>query len=212
MKDLLNRTVVDGPHLTCLVAKDKNTATITFGGSKNRAMSDLIPMGVKRPIRVWLSLLFSVSLDDDGDFLTITQSAMSLFSTDKRDDHALIVGVDFARDPGNKYPGSHLHVSGGRDDLDRIYGGNERKVRKLRDLHLPVGGKRFRPTLEDLIEFMILEEMVTPRDGWEAVVQEHRERWEILQTKAAARKHQEAVAEVLRSKGWTVDPPPAALQ
>jgi hypothetical protein len=71
----------------------------------------------------------------------------------------------------------------------------------------PSGGKRFRPTLEDLIEFMILEEMVEPRDGWEAKVKEHRDRWELLQTKAAVRSHQEAAAEVLRSKGWTVVPP-----
>ncbi len=204
---LLNGTVTDGPRLSCLIADDNNTATISFGGNRRRAMSQLIPMGVSGPTRVWLSLFYSVALDRDRDFLEITQSAMTLFSEDRRADDALIVSIDFARDPGNKYPGAHLHVGGNRSDLDRIYGGDERKVRKLRDLHFPVGGKRFRPTLEDLVEFMVLEEMAVPRNGWESMVQKHRELWMERQARAAVRNHQDAAAEVLRSKGWTVEPP-----
>ena len=44
-------------------------------------------------------------------------------------------------------------------------------------MHFPVGGfpepdssVRFRPILEDFIEMLILEEMVDPREGWEAAV------------------------------------------
>lgn len=209
LSDLLNGTVTNGPRLTVLFPRGKNTANIGYRTSRRSAMSELIPIGVSGPPRVWLSLVFTVSLDGDGDFLMITQSAMGLFTAPTREDDALIVSVDYARHPGNKYPGSHLHVGGHRDDLDVLYGGDARKARKLRDLHLPVGGKRFRPTLEDLVEFMVLEEMVEPRDGWEAKVKEHRDIWELRQTKAAVRNHQAAAAEVLRSKGWKVEPPAA---
>lgn len=40
------------------------------------------------------------------------------------------------------------------------------KPPKTQLLHLPVGGKRFRPALEDVIEFAIEELAVTPKDDW----------------------------------------------
>ena len=39
---------------------------------------------------------------------------------------------------------------------------------KPADLHLPVGGRRFRPCLEDIIEFCILERVVGPLAGPQA--------------------------------------------
>jgi hypothetical protein len=98
-------------------------------------------------------------------------------------------------------------VGGDRADLETLYHGDATRIRKLRDLHFPVGGLRFRPTLEDVIEFVIHEEMVIPREGWEDAVKEHRARWTELQVKAAARRHPEHAAAALRACGWTVEPP-----
>ncbi len=160
----------------------------------------------KKPA-VFLYLLHSYEFDPEGVYLTMTQSTMSLYTSPDMEDDQLIVGIDYARNPGNQFPGAHLHVAGKRDDLDAIYLGNERKTRKLRDLHFPVGGKRFRPTLEDLVEFTITEEMVDPRPGWEQVVKDHRARWEAIQVKAAVRRNQEDAADALREAGWDVNPP-----
>src|SRR5690606_9032915 len=118
-----------------------------------------------------------------------------------------ILSVDYVRDPVNQYPGSHLHVGGHRDGLTEICKGSDSASTKLRDLHLPVGGKRFRPSLEDVIEFVILEGMADGRPGWEAVVAEGRALWEERQLKALVRRSPETAAESLRAAGWTVTPP-----
>ena len=156
---------------------------------------------------VYLDLAHYCELDPEGRYLTMTQSTMSLDTSAEMADDELLVGIDYVRDPTNQFPGSHLHVAGQRDDLDDIYLGDERKRRKLRDLHLPVGGKRFRPTLEDLLAFTITEEMVEPRDGWRAVIDEHRATWTQVQVKAAARRNPEDAAAALAEAGWTVTPP-----
>ncbi len=156
---------------------------------------------------VFLYLLHSYEFDPEGLYLTMAQSTMSLYTSPDMQDDQLIVGIDYARDPRNQFPGAHLHVAGQRDDLDAVYLGDKRKTRKLRDLHFPVGGKRFRPTLEDLVEFMVTEEMVDPRPGWEHVVERHRARWNAIQVKAAVRRNQEDAAAALQEAGWCTTTP-----
>lgn len=36
----------------------------------------------------------------------------------------------------------------------------------MQRLHFPVGGRRFRPILEDVIEFLIAEKLAEPRARW----------------------------------------------
>ena len=207
ISDLLNNTVTDGIRIS--------TATTPGGRAvMGRGVTDKNPDPKPIPISfskkkavVFLYLLHSYELDPEGVYLTMTQSTMSIYTSPAMEDDELVVGIDYARNPGNQFPGAHLHVAGQRDDLDAVYLGDERKTRKLRDLHFPVGGKRFRPTLEDLVEFMVTEEMVEPRTGWEEVVKEHRARWETIQVRAAVRRNQEDAAVALREAGWDVTPP-----
>jgi len=205
--DLLNKTVASGVRVSSLRTAERH-GIIGAGISKKRSVS--LPISIspssKRAV-VFLYLLHSYELDPEGVYLTITQSTMSLYTSQEMEDDQLIVGIDYARNPKNRFPGPHLHVAGQRDDLDAIYLGDERKTRKLRDLHLPVGGKRFRPTLEDLVEFMVTEEMVDPKPDWDQVVQEHRTRWEAIQLKAAVRRNPQDAADALRADGWAVTPP-----
>ena len=64
-----------------------------------------------------------------------------------------------------------------------------------------------RPTLEDLLEFVILEEMAKPHKKWEQVIAKHRDRWENLQLRAAVRSNPTEAAEELRASGWQVTAP-----
>jgi hypothetical protein len=68
---------------------------------------------------------------------------------------------DDARDPVNGYP---LAPSGEwkLDGLCEPLG----LAAELGRLHFPVGGKRFRPCLEDVIEMLVVERFVWGRDGW----------------------------------------------
>ena len=205
--DLLNKTVADGVRVSALKTA-KGHGIIGSGISKRRSVS--LPITISpsdKKAVVFLYLLHSYEPDPEGVWLTMTQSTMSLYTSPAMEDDELVVGIDYARNPGNQFPGAHLHVAGKRDDLDAIYLGDERKTRKLRDLHFPVGGKRFRPSLEDLVEFMVTEEMVDPRPGWEQEVKKHRARWEAIQLKAAVRRNQEDAAVALREAGWDVTPP-----
>ena len=207
ISDLLNKTVTHGIRVSVL-RDAKGRGIIGAGISQKRSVSlpiPIAPSGGKAV--VYLYLLHSYELDPEGVYLTMTKSTMSLYTSQEMKDDQLIVGIDYTRNPGNQFPGAHLHVFGRRDDLDTIYLGSTRKARQLRDLHLPVGGKRFRPTLEDIVEFMVTEEMVVPKPGWEEVVQEHRDRWEALQLKAAVRRNPQDAAAALRADGWMVSAP-----
>ena len=114
---------------------------------------------------------------------------------------------DYARDSLNEFPAAHLHLHGRSDAQQSVLERCGRPRDKLADLHLPVGGPRFRPCLEDLIEFCILEQLVKPRDGWRAALDRSRGRYRQRQLQAAARELPELAAAVLKSEGWTVAAP-----
>ena len=204
MSELLNKTVTDGIRVSAVETLG-GRRLIGCGVTKNSAVPKPIALTHKRrnPV-VYLYLLIAYDLDPENTYLTTTSSIMSLYTSSEMDDDQLIVSIDYDREPENKYPGAHMHVSGARDDLGSVYLGNTRSSRKLRDLHLPVGGKRFRPTLEDLIEFLITEEMVKPRPNWRSVVDEHRARWQNIQLQAAVRRNPQAAVDQLKESGWNV--------
>ncbi len=204
--DLLNHTVTNGVRITA-VTTQAGFRVMGMGVKASDPDAKPIAVAVRGKPLVWLYLIHTFDLDPEGRYLTMLASTMSVYTSEDMTSDELVLGIDYVREPANQYPGCHLHVSGARDDLDRIYRGDGRDSRKLRDLHLPVGGRRFRPSLEDLIEFMITEEMVEPRPGWSDVVKQHRERWEEIQVKAAVRRHQEHAAVALRNEGWSVTPP-----
>jgi len=52
--------------------------------------------------------------------------------------------------------------------------------RSLEKLHFPVGGRRYRPALEDIVEFLIAEGYVQHREGWREVIGFHRTTRELL--------------------------------
>lgn len=73
------------------------------------------------------------------------------------------------------------------------------KTRQLERLHFPVGGRRYRPALEDVVEFLITEGLAVPRDErWEDVLRAEREAFQRIQLHAAIRRDPDAGREVLK--------------
>jgi hypothetical protein len=66
----------------------------------------------------------------------------------------------------DEWAASHINITGDSTLLGFIWGRRVSRRRRLQNLHLPVGGFRFRPCLEDFLEFVIDEEMIPGRDGW----------------------------------------------
>jgi hypothetical protein len=77
----------------------------------------------------------------------------------------------------------------------------------LSSLHIPVGGERYRPCLEDLLHFLVQECGVDRRDDWLAVVERGREKWRRRQLASAVRDAPAYAATVLEELGWAVQPP-----
>lgn len=92
---------------------------------------------------------------------------------------------------------AHLHVHGENGAVGHILIGQRKQPPKLQRLHLPVGGKRFRPSLEDVIEFAVEEFGVTPKDGWRRAIAEGRRKWSRKQLASAVRDDPETAREAL---------------
>ena len=82
-----------------------------------------------------------------------------------------------------------------------------KKPHDISSLHLSNGGERFRPCVEDLIQFAIVECGVDFVAGWSSAIAEGREKWRRRQVRAIARDAQREVAAVLANEGWQVTPP-----
>lgn len=63
-----------------------------------------------------------------------------------------------------------------------------------------MGGRRFRPSLEDIIEFLVCEDLAEGRPGWQRVVDEGRDRFQPNHLRAAMRRNTAVVEEFMREQ------------
>ncbi len=91
-------------------------------------------------------------------------------------DTGTLFAYDYTRDAQNDYPRAHFHIYADMGEHYQKALANSGRD-KLRDLHFPLGGfseldgsVRFRPILENIIEMLVLENMVTPRPSWKNAV------------------------------------------
>lgn len=79
----------------------------------------------------------------------------------------------------------------------------------MSSLHIPVGGERFRPCLEDVLQFLITNCGIDSVPGWRSAVERGREQWRRRQLGSSVRDLPSEAARVLRELGWSVEPSPA---
>ncbi|MDT0381615.1 hypothetical protein RM572_22910 [Streptomyces sp. DSM 42041] len=156
------------------------------------------PLGIdnKKP-RVWMSLSYQVRMDDEQCYLAVHSSYCGIFA--EADLSTCLCHFDFEREKEH-YAGAHLQVHGSSPALDKLNRGHD-VGRTLDKLHFPVGGKRFRPSLEDVIEFLVSERLVDAREGWEQVVEDGRDQFQRQQLKAAMRRNTAVVQAWVRDHG-----------
>lgn len=205
--DLLNRTVTDGIRLSAVVAHHGAT-TVHVG--RNIGRQDLqvksIPLTLgNKAASAYLYAGYILKADPEGAYLAVAKSMYGLYLDE--DFRQMLVHWDYERDPSHPYPPAHVQVNGSCEHFDDLTeairnAGRECPKRPLGDLHFPVGGRRFRPTLEDIVEFLAVEGLAETRPDWERVVQEHRGGWEQRQLQAAVRRHPEVALAQLREDGY----------
>ncbi len=195
---VLNRTVCNGAKARPSRIPGDGTRVIVGHGLSQANPAKPLPF----PVRLnrenpscYLNLNYRLCLDECGEHLTVLSSFVGIFADEAA--QLCLCHYDYERNKTDDYPEAHLHVFGASPGLRELNHGRGR-VRGLNKLHFPVGGRRYRPTLEDVIEFLIVEGFATPRPGWQAVIKQHRRRFHRIQLRAVIRRDPETAEAAIR--------------
>lgn len=160
---------------------------VALGVRKSSLAPGVIPLTISQaPARCFLYAAWTLDIDSESDRLTVTKSKFALRTSNGEEAEDIFL-YEYGTDPDDEYPEAHLHVLGDSQpfqELCKRTGTNK----QLRDLHFPVGGRRFRPSLEDVVEMLVTEEFVQARDGWKEVVAASRRTFQAGQLRAAVRQ------------------------
>lgn len=97
-----------------------------------------------------------------------------------------LLRIEYVKD--RTWAQAHIQVHAERADYGYMLAKAGREgPAQLYDVHLPVGDRRFRPCLEDIVEMAVWDLGVDTVPGWQAVVDKGRNRWRLIQAKAALR-------------------------
>ncbi|MGC5629311.1 hypothetical protein ACPYO6_13840 [Georgenia sp. Z1344] len=119
-------------------------------------------------------------------------------------------------------PGAHLQVHAHRDAATYVMSqagtstmrGKRRaaatEVPKLAELHFPLGGHRFRPCLQDLLEMLVSELGVDVSPEGRESLRRGRERWRRQQTRSVVRDAPDEAVAILDELGYRITAPDPA--
>jgi hypothetical protein len=164
---------------------------------------------------------FRCTWDHAQKFLAVDTSAIKVYASQ---DGEPLLRYEYSRDSEADLPGAHLHVHAHRDALTYVMSmagqasprGKRRVARlgsgvgpRMSELHFPLGGPRFRPCLEDILQVLIAELGVDAPAGATEALQAGRVDWRKDQLAAAVRDSPETAAKVLREElDYIVTAPP----
>lgn len=149
-----------------------------------------------------LYLDYALGTDRSGEHLAVHESKFQL--RDSRGKRP-IIRVEYVRD-ANRVPCSHIHVHAESGWFTQLLAATGHDTpAEVQSVHIPTGGDRFRPCVEDFIEFLISECRIAGRAGWRDEVAQGREEWREMQTASAVRDRPEAAIKALRKLGLKVE-------
>lgn len=175
---------------------------------------DLIPLRrkvdpVDQPERMSLKVEFAVGLDDEQTYLTVYRSTYGLWIRPKpKDLPRPVFRVEYDREARQK-PAAHVHIHAESAEIGWLYGTGAHPLPRLDEIHFPVGGHRFRPTVEEFLLFLDREHLFSDwsNRGWRQVVEESLSDWEERQARATVRRYQHAAVDELTRLGFVVERP-----
>jgi len=162
-----------------------------------------------------LKASYAVKLAGDREHLQVLSSTVGLWVdvTGGRRKHRPLIRLEYDRDPRTyDRPAAHVHLHANSPEMAWVYGSSGRSAPDLHALHFPVGGRRFRPTLEDFLLFLNREDIYKEfRSGWEGSVKESLQDWERTQVTRTAQKYPSVTADALSELGYEVSLPGGGL-
>ena len=216
LTDLFRGCLADAPEFA--VAKARRAGQMRVGpmpfgsGGSGFGHIPLLRSCDSGKVRLTLKIEFTVSLDDEADFLTVQESTQGLWvRTDPDKKSRPLVRVEYDRYTYNKPP-AHVHLHAESPEFGWVYGTAGLPMPRLSDFHFPLGGRRFRPTVEDFLRFLNREKLfVDWRSGWERRLEVSLRDWEQNQAAATVRRYPEAAVHQLGRMGYEINPPPASV-
>jgi len=199
---LIRQTLGTGRSVRCV--RHRGRTTVRPGSTQPVAVS----LTYRGKLAARLKFNYEIELDSSGKYPAVTKSEIHLLSAST---NRPVLRYEYLRRP-NRVPAAHWHVHGENTEFGRIMGGIAPVNISLDDLHLPVGGSRFRPSLEDFIEFLILDLKFDHTRDWRSAIRRGRENWRKTQVAVAVRDSPRQAVQALRELGYAVEPLPHALR
>lgn len=169
-----------------------------------------IPLTVKGRKTFVLRPEYRCIRSESNKYLAVEKSSIWLFSEGITEP---LLHFDFLRTPVSA-PSAHINFHADSDALAAAIRASGQKARMKRgrrsrggkrpQLHLPLGGPRFRPSLEDVLQMVIYEFGIDARDGWKSHLRAARAHWRTIQLRAAIHDNPGAAAETLAKMGYQV--------
>ena len=200
LSDLLNKTVCTGIRINSVISDPSRVAVGYKIRPGDQVPHEGIPLCLGRgdPC-AYLHVFFRLDLDHEERYLRVQVSVLGLY--EDRELSRAMFHYDYERGKGGGYPEAHLQICARSEAWDTICARSRGDQRTLERLHLPVGPRRYRPTLEDLLEFVISEKIAESRPDALKEIKSSRETFQRRQLRAAVRNDPEPALEILREMG-----------
>ena len=215
ISELLNATVAHDAELS-ISNIDNTSSWITSGPIPNK--KSLIPLVTGPTVRgipmLGLSIFYKLTQVESNEHLSVLSSGISLVMNS--DSKNPVIRLEFERNQGiepgaestrsHRRHAAHVQIHGESSALGAIWALNGRVHQtKLESLHIPVGGRRFRPSLEDFIEFLVIENLISAlHENGQQTLDRSRNEWLEIQLKAAVRSNPAVAIDQLRKLNYTI--------
>lgn len=211
LEALLNTTVAVGAFIDRRLVESSRGAPYAI--LQPRGNGGAVPLTTdadRRPPGLYLRLKFTVDMDEFDEYLRVITSIFGLCIN--ADTGRCAVRLEYDRNKTSR-PAAHAQVDADSQCLQEAYRLAGREPRDISKLHIPVGHRRFRPSVEDFIEFLYQEKFIShlqPR--WKKSLDASRSGWERRQLRAAIRRDVPTTVSALREHGYIVIPGQGILE
>lgn len=210
MQELINRTVCDHARFGLDIDEHDGAAVVGTGVTRSNLRSTPMELRSAALIPLWIDVSCRLKLDGhEQKFLAVDSSFFGI-SVGPSDDRKEVLHYDFDRGKDHapnideRYTEAHLQVHGQHAEFE-AYAKDVGAKNRLGRYHLPVGGRRLRPCLEDLIELLVLEKLVDPHPGWEKILNDSRRAYRTKQIAALVRANPGTAIRELERIGYKVE-------
>lgn len=177
-----------------------------------------VPLTVDGDVLLTLKVSFRCAWDRVGQYLAVDDSKVAVFAGAQAAGEPLF-RYEYLRVPGKDQPGAHIHMHAHRDGIAHVMskvGASTKRARRRADsgtvprmseLHFPVGGPRYRPCVEDVLEMLVCELGVDCDAEGRRALEDGREEWRRQQIRTVVRDAPDEAVHVLKALGYRVRTP-----